>query len=191
MEYKYTNQQEISKNAYQLLQWSSWGRGGVCWWVSAGGCLPGGEGVCQGVAVPARGWGCLLKGRGLPRGECLPREGVHLPPVNIIADRCKNITFLQLRLRTVNMFGIVSVWNLVTIAAERYLAVCQPFKHNNFTRGRVLIIFGLIYVLACPLCTGAAFQVRLYQIHYYLYFLTFFRHMSIFGVTYTPFSDFW
>ena len=27
------------------------------------------------------------------------------------------------------------------IAAERYLAVCQPFKHNNFTRGRVLVIF--------------------------------------------------
>ena len=60
----------------------------------------------------------------------------------------------------ISLFCLVVVWNLVTIAAERYLAVCRPFKHNDFTRGRVTVIFGLIYVLACPLCTGAAFQVR-------------------------------
>ena len=36
-------------------------------------------------------------------GVCL--RGVH-PPVKRMADRCKNITFLQLRLRTVNMRSI-------------------------------------------------------------------------------------
>ena len=51
------------------------------------------------------------------------------------------------------------VWNLVVIATERYLAVCQPFKHNNFTRGRVLVIFGLIYITAVLLNSIAAFEV--------------------------------
>ena len=52
------------------------------------------------------------------------------------------------------------VWNLVVIAAERYLAVCQPFKHNNFTRGRVLVIFSLIYITAVLLKSIATFEVR-------------------------------
>ena len=47
----------------------------------------------------------------------------------------------------------------MTIATERYLAVCQPFKHSNFTRGRIALIFCLIYVLAFPICSLAAFQV--------------------------------
>ena len=49
----------------------------------SGGCLPGGGGVCLEVSVE----GCL------PRG-CTP-------PVNRNGDRCKNITFPQLRLRMV------------------------------------------------------------------------------------------
>ena len=51
---------------------------------------------------------CVCRGRRLPSGVsaggggCLPRGGVCTPPpVNRITDRCKNIIFLQLRLRTV------------------------------------------------------------------------------------------
>ena len=36
----------------------------------------------------------------------------------------------------------------MTIAAERYLAVCQPFKHNEFTKRKILLIFALIYVMS-------------------------------------------
>ena len=50
--------------------------------VSGGGCLSGG--VCTGV------------------GACL--GGVHLPPTEFLAHACKNITFPQLLLRTVNIY---------------------------------------------------------------------------------------
>ena len=49
-----------------------------------GGCMPGG--VCLG---------------GSARGVCLPRVVYTHPTVNKITDRCKNITFPKLRLRTV------------------------------------------------------------------------------------------
>ncbi len=55
----------------------------------------------------------------------------------------------------------ISIYNLVIIAAERYLAVCLPFRHTDFTKGRVIIILAVIYFL-CPICTaGAAFQNRI------------------------------
>ena len=39
--------------------------------------------------------------------------------------------------------------------------IWHPFKHANFTKGKVYIIITVIYVL-CPICTGgAAFQNRL------------------------------
>ena len=63
---------------------------------------PGGGSAQEGVCM------CL------PRmGVCLP-GGVHLPPVNRITDRSKNITFPQLRLRTVktgpNTYRCRRVW---------------------------------------------------------------------------------
>ena len=36
----------------------------------------------------------------------------------------------------------------MTIAAERYLAVCHPFKHSNFTEKKILLIFALIYIMS-------------------------------------------
>ena len=64
---------------------------GVC----LGGCLPGG--VCLGGGVCLRGMSDVsLVG-------CLP-GGVYFPP-NRITDRCKNITFPQLLLRTVIKIG--------------------------------------------------------------------------------------
>ena len=50
---------------------------------------------------------------------------------------------------------LVVVWNLVTIAAERYLAVCQPFKHSGFTKRKVVGIFIFMYVMGIP-CTSLA-----------------------------------
>ena len=55
--------------------------------VSARGCLPGGMFTQEGMSA---------QGGGLLRG-CLPGESTSPPPVNRITDRCKNITFTQLR----------------------------------------------------------------------------------------------
>ena len=69
-----------------------------------------------GVSQHALGRGGLsaqsgVSAQGCPPGGCLPRRRVYVsqhalkqtppPPVNRITDRCKNITFPQLRLRTV------------------------------------------------------------------------------------------
>ena len=58
----------------------------------------GAGGVCLGECLRGRGstWGIVS-----PGGVCL--GGVHLPPWYRIADTCKNITFPQLRLRTVKI----------------------------------------------------------------------------------------
>ena len=45
------------------------------------------------------------------------------------------------------------------IAAERYLAVCRPLKHNSFTKGRIALIFVLIYIMAVLLPSIAIFEV--------------------------------
>ena len=36
----------------------------------------------------------------------------------------------------------------MTIATERYLAVCHPFKHSNLTERKILLIFALIYIMS-------------------------------------------
>ena len=58
---------------------------------------------------------------------------------------------------------LIVVWNLVVIAAERYLAVCHPFKHNEFTKRKVLISFVLIYIMAVLLPSIAIFEVSYIQ----------------------------
>ena len=56
-------------------------------------------------------------------------------------------------------FGLVVVWNLVIIAFERYLAVCHPFKHSNFTRRKIVLVFAVIYFMAAFINSTAAFEV--------------------------------
>ena len=56
---------------------------------------------------------------------------------------------------------LIVVWSLVTIAAERYLAVCQPFKHNEFTIRKVLLFYVVIYFMAVFINSTAAFEVSL------------------------------
>ena len=58
------------------------------------------------------------------------------------------------------MFYSIVVWNLVVIAAERYLAVCGPFKHNEFTRYRIVRIWVSFYIMTVILNFSTAFEVR-------------------------------
>ena len=45
------------------------------------------------------------------------------------------------------------------IAFERYLAVCHPFKHNNFTRKKIVLFFAVIYFMAAFINSTAALEV--------------------------------
>ena len=45
------------------------------------------------------------------------------------------------------------------IALERYLAVCHPFKHANYTRRRIYASFVAIHILAIVCSIACAFQV--------------------------------
>ena len=80
------------------------------------GCIP--VGCVSSAAVAVFGEGCLPGGDVHPGGGCLPggvclgrgvcQGGEHLPPHrNRMADRCKNITFPQLRLRTVTILYLL------------------------------------------------------------------------------------
>ena len=55
----------------------------------------------------------------------------------------------------------VSIWNLVFISAERYLAVCHPFKYNNLTTKKIIMILVGIYLLNIPASWGGAVQTRM------------------------------
>ena len=65
------------------------------------GCV---QEVCvhPGVSTQGQCKGVCVQGEVCVQGGVCPSD-VHLPPVNRITDRCKNITFLELRLRTVNI----------------------------------------------------------------------------------------
>ena len=54
---------------------------------------------------------------------------------------------------------LFAVRNLVTIATERYLAVCKPFKHNGFTKQKVFCVFILMYMIGIPCTSVGALQV--------------------------------
>ena len=66
--------------------------------------------------------------------------------------------------KKLNQFSF-SVWNLVTIALERYLAVCKPFKYANFTKSKVMKIFIGLYIMSIICSGGCSFQVTIAEIH--------------------------
>ena len=86
-----------------------------------------------------------------------------------------------------NSFCLVVVWNLVTIAAERYLAVCKPFKHSGFTKQRAYYIFILVYLMGIPCTSLAAFQVInvKYIVQYYMIYQEIAKHFQHQNVTFS------
>ena len=56
----------------------------------------------------------------------------------------------------------------MTIAAERYLAVCHPFKHSNFTEKKILLIFALINIMSFLLNSITTVEVSIIIFGLYL-----------------------
>ena len=79
--------------------------------------------------------------------------------------RNKTLVLIKAFLFSIKLYNysLVAVWSLVTIAAERYLAVCQPFKHSNFTKRKIVLFFILIYFMAAFINSTAAFEVSFFQ----------------------------
>ena len=97
---------------------------GMC--LPRGVCLPGG--VFQGGCLPG---GCLPGGC-LPRGVCIPAcTGADTPLVDRMTDRRKNITFPQLRLRTVNMLN--SKFKLNKTFLDEYAMIYSCITKTNLT----------------------------------------------------------
>ena len=69
--------------------------------------------------------------------------------------------WVWLELEEQHLIFLFSVWNLVTIALERYLAVCRPFKYANFTKSKVMLIFILMYIMSIICSGGSSFQVNI------------------------------
>ena len=61
---------------------------------------------------------------------------------------------------TINAAVIVlSIWNLVLIAYERFLAICHPFKYRNLTKAKLRVIIALVYMCSILFVLPALFQV--------------------------------
>ena len=56
---------------------------------------------------------------------------------------------------------VISVWNLVLIAFERFLAISYPFKHQNLTKYKLRIFKGLIYLCSTLVVLPTLFQTSL------------------------------
>ena len=55
----------------------------------------------------------------------------------------------------------VSVYNLVLIAYERFLAICQPLKHERFSENKLKMVLLIVYMYSFTLGqAGSYFHVR-------------------------------
>lgn len=58
------------------------------------------------------------------------------------------------------LFVLVSIYNLVYLAYERFLAVCRPFKHQNLTNKKLYFTICTTYVMSQIFLIPTLFQVR-------------------------------
>lgn len=54
----------------------------------------------------------------------------------------------------------ISIWNLVCLAYERFLAVVRPFKHQDFTHKRLHIMMAIFFSPCVFMTVGGFLQVR-------------------------------
>ena len=134
-----------------------------------------GRSLCM---VPCSFWGSPSKGslfgglcwRSLCRDLCREESlSVCLCPWGLClgGTHPTGILFVLVSVKNILPF-LILVWNLVTIAFERYLAVCHPFKHSNFTRSKIMKIYVLIYMMSLVLPSIAAFEVSCIQLQRHL-----------------------
>ena len=55
----------------------------------------------------------------------------------------------------------MSIWNLVIIAYERYLAICKPFSHGDFTKGKAYKLTVALFFAGCIANGGGFVQVKM------------------------------
>ena len=55
----------------------------------------------------------------------------------------------------------LSVWNLVTLAIERYICVCHPLKYNLYTVSHFRRVVIILFIVSCVYLTPGLFQTRL------------------------------
>ena len=118
----------------------------------------------------------LFLGVGYPWSQVLLGGRVSLVPGTFWGSSTVHLFFIFLLIRSTGpTFFLVTVWNLVIIAVERYLAVCQPFKHSNFTKSTVYKSFIVNYILSLIFNFGSCFQVSLMSSIGYIYVKTSFQ----------------
>lgn len=55
----------------------------------------------------------------------------------------------------------ISIWNLVFLAYERYLAICRPFQHKDLTRSKLYTMFGVLYLCTLLIVLPSIMQTHL------------------------------
>lgn len=56
---------------------------------------------------------------------------------------------------------VISVWNLVFLAYERWLAVCRPFQHQKLTKSKLYLTITLLYIICFIGLSPGFIQIRL------------------------------
>ena len=94
----------------------------------------------------------LLKHQSVVDGiVCLLGVGLYVQPYMWMTG---NDTFDQLLCKVWHgqalfwFFVVVSIWNLVLIAVERFLMIKHPYKHRNILPKHVYISFTALYILS-------------------------------------------